>query len=366
MLAEQIPIMVCVVTLERTKVRFVNCIRSKDGEIDLQNSTEWDPTAYLSGSTDGLRLLEELERRVKLFWNRERFRAEAMIVSTPGTLKGTHEITSSSRLNIRRPISISRWAQERLNIHGSVMHDVECIAYGEYSHRADLADLRAQPSDCLVYVHADEGVGSKIVIDGRAHTGTGVAGLLGRMVIDSRGTFSEQLRAAGTIESYASRPGISTRIFEKFLADEGKRETIAIDDSIAAYRKQIQQLSSSGGARSDLPYKFIAKGIEKQDPIVGAVIDDASRAIAVALNAIMVIASPHNIILGGRIFSELPNIYSQVLERTRSLSWPNAWNSTTFLPAILGENSQILGAISKFAADPEQLQLSGSQAKDEK
>lgn len=351
---ERLPSQICVVALERSSVSLVCCTRSQDGDVAVDQSIEWDPSKFLSDeSGDGTRLFEEIARRLHQFWQRQKFSAEALVLSMPGTLKGKSGIVSSSRLNIRRSLDVVEWISSTFKIPGAVTHDAECIAFGEYLYRPELADIRAESGDCLAYVHADEGVGSRIVIEGRPHNGAGVAGLLGRMIIDPRGSFNDQLRAAGTLESYVGRPGLSMRLLERFIADQDKREIMSLDDEAKAFRNQLQQLSVSGGARTDLPFRFLAKGLEARDPLVASVVADGARALAVAVNAIMTIASPHAIVLGGRSFSSLPGFYEMVLEHTRTLSWPNAWNSTKFLRAVEGGNLQVLGAIALYML-PEQ------------
>lgn len=326
-----------VVRLESQSAVMGTCMRSDDGFV-IDHEREWDPSAFL-GDEDGGRLLEEIERQVRRTW-REGVDAEAVAITLPGTLTGDRVIASSSRLGIRKPVDAADVLEQMLEVPVRVFHDLTCMALGEWSTSPpSIAGRDEIPT--LAFVFADEGVGSKLLIDGRPYVGAGAAGLLGRLIVEPDGTYYRALAARGPLEVYASRPWLSENLVSLYSSEVGKQGARNPAES-TSFRRALEV--ARRGDWSSLQYRHIADGIKSQDPIAIDVLDDAARYLGFAINALITVAHPHKIVLGGAMFTEIPDFATDMLGYARRYSWALAWNRIEIAISRSDRRSQTIGA----------------------
>lgn len=140
----------------------------------------------------------------------------------PGTLQDEKKIISSSRLGIRKPVNFADILTFKLDVPCSIYHDTECLIVGEIRHGNY---FEGQPPHSLVYIFVDEGIGSKIIIDGKQYLGAGTAGLLGRLIVQPEGAYYQSLRSSGSLEVYSSRPWVSRRLVEVYHSEMDKKDS---------------------------------------------------------------------------------------------------------------------------------------------
>ena len=129
-----------------------------------------------------------------------------------------------------------------------VFHDVECLALGE--------DMHGEPDGSgigegktLVYIFADEGVGSKTIIDGKTYRGAGIAGTIGRLTVQPDGSYFRELAARGPLEVFSSRPWISENLVAMYLSERDKRCPIRPASTTASSDAVSVQPASPTGVR---------------------------------------------------------------------------------------------------------------------
>lgn len=333
--------LVTVVLLEAREATLIECEIASAGEIKRCADQTWDPAPYQTDS-NGQRLLEEIERRLLAFWKERGREPAGIVISLPGTLQGIDTIRSSSRLGIRESVGVTKWMQERLKKKCHVFHDVECLAIGENRYVV-APDCENTGSQCLVYIFADEGVGAKIIMNGLAYVGAGVAGILGRLIVQPDGAYYKALRSSGALEVFASRPWVSERLVSTYQSEEGKRGSSYAVSEGSKFRKALRIASERDW--TEIPYDRIADGIAEGDPVADAVLEVAARYLGFAINSVITILNPHRIVLGGRMITELPGFPDRVVRYARQLSWPLAWNQTDISISKLGRDAQFYGAV---------------------
>lgn len=303
--------------------------------------TNWDTEPYL-GDVDGMRLIEEIGRRVRSTAVSTGHEPDAVAVVMPGTIHQNSIIGRSTRLNIRTRVDL---AENMMRLHGlraAVFHDAHAIAIGEAmllgpGHPAGMTPN----SENFAYVLVDEGVGMSLFIDGIPQRGAGSAGALGRLVVEPTGEYNKAFAARGTLEVYAARPSISKHIVAEYLAEQDKQTQLDATDT--PFRRQVNAAARSERWQS-LTVPQIAAAIRSNEQIALRVIDDAARYLAMALNAVITIANPPLIILGGSLIEGLPGFGTTIISHVRRLSWGAAWNRTTILLSQDGRSARTRGA----------------------
>lgn len=304
----------------------------------VMSSADWDCSTFLGDST-GVRLVEEIGRRIRKA-RQELGRDIAYVgLSVPGTVDGTHTVVRSSRLNIRSPLNVSDvFAHLRLS-ECRVFHDTECLALGEairsaQNNRAD----SSPPSDCFAYVLVDEGVGASVFLNGEVLKGAGAAGHLGRLVVEPDGAFNPVFESKGALETFASRPWVSINIVNEYLASQGKGESA----TPSPFRSAVEA-ASTREEKNVLTVRDIAAGIKENDPIATTVLESGARYLGLGLNAIIAVLNPPLVVLGGDMITEVPGFADKAIEYARRFSWSTAWNRTEIRVATATRDVQLVG-----------------------
>lgn len=331
---------ITVVLLEEIEVSILSCSICNDGSVEILAKNTWNPAKYLKDS-NGQRLIEEISRRIRTHWKENKNQPACVAVSLPGTLHNEVKLLSSSRLGIREPVEFSNILSTQLGVDCYIFHDTECLIVGELKH-GDYFQNGAPTS--LVYIFVDEGIGSKIIINGKQYLGKGTAGLLGRLIVQPEGAYFPALRSNGSLEAYSSRPWVSRRLVEVYHSEMGKKGSILPEG--AEYSKFRQALNTaSDGDWSQIQYDRIASGITDNDPIALHVIDNAARYLGYSINTVITIINPEIIILGGAMISKLPGFSNKAVNYARQFSWPTAWNNTEIHTSKHGRDMQVYGSV---------------------
>jgi len=331
-----------VVILESRQSTIQRCETDGSEVIKLGASEDWDSSKYLIDN-DGRRLFEEIIRRVRSFWDKNPGPTEGVALTLPGTLADADTIISSSRLGIRDRVYVSQILSGGLGVPCKAFHDVECLAIGEDQQASRNANIATKTNNTLVYIFAEEGIGSKIIINGTTYTGAGVAGLLGRLTVQPDGSYFRALAARGPLEVFSSRPWVSENLVGTYMSEQDKQGASPEALERTKFRRALRV--AAGGDWRSIDYGHIADGIANQDPIAVSVLDVAARYLGFAINSVITILHPHRIVLGGAMFTRLPGFADQVTGYARRYSWPNAWNSITLTVSSLGRQAQVYGAV---------------------
>jgi predicted NBD/HSP70 family sugar kinase len=300
----------------------------------------WDCSSYLDDQT-GVRLAEEILRRLRLATDTLKHRPDVVALSMPGTLEGDTTVARSTRLGILEPLNITALFAERGLRPVYVLHDTECLALGEARFGALQDDPAIRQGDeTFAFIYAHEGIGSTLYHGGRPFRGAGNAGRIGRLVVAPDGPYNRTFMSRGSLEIFAARPWVSTNLVGLYLAERGKAgEGLVGDRTFRSWLSAEAEADWSG-----LTFQQIALGIRSNDPLAVAVMEEAARYLGLAVHALVTVAHPPAIILGGGMVTDLPGFFEAVTSHARRFSYEMAWNSTTIRRATLGEEAQTRGA----------------------
>ncbi|MDR2252440.1 MAG: ROK family protein [Bifidobacteriaceae bacterium] len=201
--------------------------------------------------------------------------------------------------------------------------------------RAELA-AAADPAASFVYVSGGIGIGAGLVREGALYGGAhGWAGELGHVTVDVSGPPCA-CGASGCLEQYAGRRAILARAAPKPAAPDDRR-----DPASRAGPEDIARLARQG------------------DPSTLAALDEAGRAIGLALAGAINFTDIGTVVLGGDFTQLAPFLKPRLvaeLER-RVVSW--GWSPTDQLvrpalgPTLPALTGAALAATDRVAADPE-------------
>lgn len=310
---------------------------------DLRLIKTWKPEPYCSAPS-GDSLLSEIANQYQSVCKTYSYAIDAVALTIPGTLLSDEEIGSSSRLGIFQPTNVHQECNANQMPRTWVVNDIEAMAFGQMRYNVDSETI--SNSDMLapfVYVFVDEGVGSAIFIDGEPYRGIGVAGHLGRFVLEPSGIFEPMLSTRGSLEIFASRPWLSRHLVEEYLADKDMFDSTPRHAN--PFRAAVSAIAKAK-TYSDLPLETVADGLAHHDPIAQTVVQDSARHLSVALNAIVTIVNPKTLILAGGLIEKIPGYYEMSMSFARRNAWADAWNNTTFSKAPSARKAQVLGAAS--------------------
>lgn len=308
---------------------------------ELGNFT-WNPEQYIE--EDGVRLFEELSRKIKKDYPNYS-KLNGVIISMPGTIRKHSIVCSSSRIGIRRVINAGEYLNNELGVSVKIVHDMDCMLVGAFK---DIIYTDNSIEKSLCYIVADEGIGSTFMINGMIHHGAGIAGHISRLVVEKKGTFYRELSATGTLEAYVSRSGISKRCAEKYLESLNKIKRTGRNPD-GDFRRCLGSICKTdpGG----LKYDTLNLGVRENDEIATSIIKEASEYMGQAINAIITIVHPHEIVLSGNLITNIDGFYDRSISEAEKLSWPAAWNTTNFRKSNDSRQDQLSGAFMLAASE---------------
>ena len=303
---------------------------------DVTPLNTWDPRPFLTDQ-NGRRLFEEISRRVSQV-TKQVGRIHGIGLTLPGTLRGESVVEGSSRLNIRDEVDVTTQFEAFGAPPTYVFHDAECMGLGEA-----LSDGNAKvlSHDTFALLLVDEGVGASFFINGKPYRGAGVAGHIGRLVVEQHGTFNPTFASRGTLEVFAARPWVSQNVVNEYLCEKGK--TGALAPTASSFRAAVDA-AASGSMSRNLTFQQLADGMTSGDHVATSVLTDAAQYLSTAINAIITIMNPPLIVMGGGMILEIPGFYDLVVSHARRTAWAGSWNETTLRVARLGRDAQVSGA----------------------
>jgi glucokinase len=161
-------------------------------------------------------------------------------------------------------------------------NDVRVAILGEWTRGA------GRPYRNLLGVWVGTGVGGGLVLDGRPYEGEGAAGEIGHTIVKPGGRMCSDGRR-GHLESYAGRGRMEVRA--RNLVKNG-RKTILFE----LMEKKGRTRLSSG---------VIMDALERGDRVAQELVDDAVRALGVALASVQNLLSLEAIVIGGGLGDRL-------------------------------------------------------------
>jgi glucokinase len=200
-----------------------------------------------------------------------------------------------------------------------VENDANAGAVGEHRRGA------GRPYRSLLGVWVGTGVGGGLILDGRLWHGRGAGGELGHVVVEHDGRPCTCGRR-GCLEAYAGRIGLERRV--KKLVKEGKRT-------------RLYEIMEKRG-RDRLTSGVFARALEERDPLARKLVDEAARALGVALASVQNLLDLEALVVGGGLGDRLGQPF---LDRIAEEMTPRLFVRHDPPPLVAGELRDLSGAV---------------------
>jgi glucokinase len=209
----------------------------------------------------------------------------------------------------------ARWLPAEWTWPCHVENDVKLGTFGEVTHGA------AKGARHVLGIFVGTGVGGGLVLNGEIYSGFNFsAGEIGHMIV--------HWRKGHDLESLAGRHAMM------------KRAAALVEDAPKPERKAWKGVDFAAVKSS-----VLASYYEKGDPIAVQLVDDAARALGVAVASALNLLSPEVIVIGGGVAGALGEPFlDRIWEIAQGFALPHVADGVRFVPAALEDNSGIYGA----------------------
>ena len=238
-------------------------------------------------------------------------------VGAPGPVNsGEGVVLSPPNFPLLRYLPLKQILEERLSLPVSVQKDTNAIAMGEYWRGAGAG------SEDMVYIDADMGIGSSLILNGAAYEGANyVAGEFGHITLDPNGPLCN-CGAHGCLEAVSSGLAI-LREMENQLASHAEHPL---------YEK-----------RACLTIEDLMEEARRSDPLTISILNRAACYMGAAVSNLINILDPQIIILGGILTMEYPQ-YFRIVRDTTLNKRVQGIRENVLVRSALGSRAGVIGA----------------------
>ncbi|CAN5846578.1 ROK family protein [soil metagenome] len=219
---------------------------------------------------------------------------------------------------------ISEWVRRTLG--------VETVSVQNDADTAGLAEARfgaGKGRSPLLYVTIGSGIGGGLILDGRIYRGAGLGALeIGHLWVNPP---EEGMTEGETVEQAASGWSIARRAREILESRQPGAETLRdlVDGDPAGVTAEVVAMAASFG-----------------DTAVRAILDHATRSLALGLANAVTLLAPERIILGGGVsLMGEEQWFAPIRNRLERLAFPPFRGRFDVVPAALGEGVVVQGAL---------------------
>jgi len=234
---------------------------------------------------------------------------------------GSGRVIFSPNIPGWREVPLRDIVQERFSLPVYLGNDATLAALGEWRF-----GLKKKVSD-LIYITVSTGIGGGIICHGRLYTGVlGVAGEVGHMTIDVNGPQCN-------------------------CGNVGCWETLASGTALA--REAVREIRSGastaitglvGGDLSRVEAKVVFQAAKQGDRLAGELISRLGYYLGVGLANLVNIFNPELVLVGGGVAKMGDLLLEPAIKVVRERAFATSAGAVQIKPALLGDDSSILGA----------------------
>jgi glucokinase len=258
-------------------------------------------------------------------------------VVAPGPLNPrTGELLYSPNLPAVQNLPLGRLIAERYRCPVRVENDANAAGLAEARYGAGVGYR------FVFYVTVSTGIGTGVVLDGQIYNGSrGFAAEGGHVTINHLGPPCS-CGHNGCIEAYASGTGLARRT-------KAILRTLGRESLTPTYGLRILDLAD--GDSDQVTAKIIADAARQGDRLAREVIDETAHYLSIWLGGMINLFDPDIIIIGGGMSTLGDLLFRPIRELTPRYAILPSAGTIPIVPARLGHDVGILGAVALFAAD---------------
>ena len=221
-----------------------------------------------------------------------------------------------------REVPLKDIVQERFSLPVYLGNDATLAALGEWRF-----GVKKKVSD-LIYITVSTGIGGGIICNGRLYTGVlGVAGEVGHMTIDVNGPQCN-CGNVGCWETLASGTALAREAVKEIKGGASTAITGLV-----------------GGDLSRVEAKVVFQAAKQGDRLAGELISRLGYYLGVGLANLVNIFNPELILVGGGVSKMGDLLLEPASKVVRERAFATSAGAVQIKPALLGDDSSILGAV---------------------
>lgn len=272
-------------------------------------------------------VMERVRETAKEVWP-EGGNVRAVGMSAPGPLDPTQGVIIS-------PPNLPGW--EQVPVRAILSSQLDCPVFvGNDANLAALGEHRfgaGRGFDDMIYITISTGIGGGILVRGKLLLGhKGLAGEIGHMIVQPGGPQCG-CGNRGCLEALASGTAIGQQA--RALASAGRAPEI-----LAAAGDEIDNISS----------KHVGEAAAQGDQVAVELLHQAGQYIGIGITTLMHLFNPKRFVLGGGVTQTGDLLFEPIRSTVRHWAMtPLYWEETEIVPAELGDDAGLLGALALAA-----------------
>ena len=244
-------------------------------------------------------------------------------IAVAGIVDGDNgKVVFSPNLPGWHEIPLGDIVQQRFGVPVYMGNDATIAALGEWHF-----GLKREVAN-LIYITISTGIGGGIIANGKPYTGAcGAAGEIGHMIIDVNGP----LCSCGNIgcwEALASGTALAKEAAKQIA--EGAETSIA---------------ELTGGDISKIDARIVFLAAKQGDELAKELISRLGYYFGIGLVNLVNIFNPELILVGGGVAKMGDLLFQPAIKVVRERAFSTVVNTVEIKPAILGDDSGVLGAV---------------------
>ncbi len=222
------------------------------------------------------------------------------------------------------------YLSEKLAIPCIIDNNANAAALAEAQYGAGIGER------IVLYVGLGRGIGGGLIVNGKIYHGaTCIAGEIGHLLVKEDGPKCS-CGSFGHLEAIASAQAISRKLIG--LSVEYPETEAALRRVTGARAERVT---------AEQVFRLAAEG----DKVAQRIIDEVHTYLAIALANIVHLINPGIIILGGQVAQAGELLIAPLQDRVRQLSLPAANQGVRIVTGKLGQEANILGAVTLALQD---------------
>jgi glucokinase len=268
-------------------------------------------------------VMARIERAIRQVWPADG-RVTAIGVAAPGPLDPWSGVVfEAPNIPCWEDYPLRDVIQERLGVPTLVGNDANGAALAEQRFGA------GQGKRDLIYITVSTGVGGGIIVNGELLLGAhGLAGEIGHIIVEPDGPPCG-CGNRGCLEALASGPSIARQARQRILAGESSRA-----------------LEFAQGDPDAITAKILNQAAQKGDRLAVDAFRQAGTYLGIALVSLLHLFDPSIVVIGGSVSKAGDLLLKPACETVRQRCMTDRyWRDTPIVPAALGDDVGLLGAL---------------------
>lgn len=233
----------------------------------------------------------------------------------------TGRVLTSHQVDGWDDIALKPWFEQQFGFPTAVLNDANAAGWAEYCCGS------GKGSNTFSYMNIGSGIGGALVLDGKLHDGQG------------RGAF--EMGHVYVPNPYGDSPGDYRKLEELFSGwsiEKHARETIRLVTDTPLWEL-------THGKEEEITCARIAEAAVKDDEVARRLVDEIACYVGLAITNSITLLHPDIFVVGGGVSLMGEVLFAPLREQIVKLSYQAYGGGTVLMPAALGEDVVVVGAL---------------------